>query len=194
LWLATINMLVPPGGKNVMSATQATPPNPDPEALARLQNLVQRAQQGDESALAELQQILDAHPEIWQRSGDLAAQAQAAWLRLISGPDLLLRESVQRKLEEIKTELAGTDPSPLEKLLVERVAATWLQGHYFDAVYAAVKVNSSDQHRAIVARQHGAQRLFLQSVKMLVTVRKLLSAPQKTGEPQPRLFTPGAVG
>src|SRR4051812_5496056 len=103
-----------------MSAPTATPPTPDPEALARLQSLVQRAQRGDESVQPELRELLDAHPEIWQRCGDLALQAQAAWLRLISGPDLLLRESLQRKLEQLKSDLAGTDPSPLEKLLVER--------------------------------------------------------------------------
>jgi hypothetical protein len=63
-----------------------------------------------------LRQVLDAHPEFWQRFGDLALQAQTAWLQLISGKDLLLRESLVRKPDQLKAELAGTDPSPLEKL------------------------------------------------------------------------------
>jgi hypothetical protein len=172
----------------------APSPNQDAEARARLEGLVQRAQQGDESALAELRQVLDAHPGFWQRSGDLALQAQEAWLHLISGQNVLLRESLQRKLEQLKAELAGTDPSPLEKLLVERATATWLQLQYADAMYAQARANSSGQHQALQRRQSGAQQRHLQAIKMLVTVRKLLSPGQTTGEPQPRLFTPGAVG
>jgi hypothetical protein len=177
------------------SAPTAPPPNQDPEARARLECLVQRAQQGDEGALAELRRVLDAHPDFWQRYGDLALQAQAAWLHLISGQNVLLREALQRKLDQLKAELAGTDPSPLEKLLVERATATWLQLQYADAAYAQAKVNSSSaQHQSIQRRQNSAQQRHFQAVKMLVTVRKLLSPAQATGESQPRLFTPAAVG
>ena len=169
-------------------------PNQDAAARARLESLVQRAQRGDESVLPELRQVLDAHPELWRRCGDLALQAQTAWLQLIGGKDLLLRESLQRKLEQLKVELAGTDPSPLEKLLVERATATWLQLQYIDAVYAQVKGNGSAQHQALQRRQNSAQQRHLQALKMLVTVRKLLAPSPATGEAQPRLFTPGAVG
>jgi hypothetical protein len=174
-------------------APPAPAPNQDPAAQAYWQGLVQRAQQGDESVLPELGQILDANPETWKGYGDLALQAQAAWLQLISGPNLLLRESLARKLDQLKAELAGTDPSPLEKLLVERATATWLQLQYADAVYAQVKMNSSAQHQALQRRQNSAQQRHLQAIKMLVTVRKLLSPAQTKGEAQPRLFTPGAV-
>jgi hypothetical protein len=144
--------------------------------------------------LPELRQVLDAHPETWQRYGDLALQAQEAWLQLISGPNLLLRESLARKLDQLKVELADTDPSPLEKLLIERATATWLQLQYADAGYAQAKANSAAQHQALQRRQNSAQQRHLQALKMLVTVRKLLSPAQAAGEPQPHLFTPGAVG
>jgi hypothetical protein len=48
----------------------------------------------------------------------LARQSQAAWLQLIAGPNLLLRESVERKAEQLRAELAGPEPSPLEGVLV----------------------------------------------------------------------------
>src|SRR5262249_35937504 len=137
------------------------PPTQDPAARARLESLVQRAQQGDEGALPELRQVLDAHPEFWQRCGDLALQAQAAWLQLICGKDLLPRESLQRKLDQLKADLAGTDPSPLERLLVERASATWLQLQNADAVYAQVKGTSSAQHQALQRRQTSAQQRHL---------------------------------
>src|SRR5262249_18785357 len=159
-----------------------------------LESLVQRAQQGDECVLPELRQVLDAHPELWQRCGDLALQAQTAWLQLISGKDLLLREAVQRKLDQMKEELVGLDPSPLERLLVQRGLATWLQAEYADAAYAQAKPSSSAQHQALQRRQNSAQQRHLQAIKALATVRKLLSPTLTKEEAQPRLFTPGAVG
>jgi hypothetical protein len=189
------NQDAPPAPAPNQDAAPAPPPSQEPEAQGYWQGLVQRAQQGDESVLPELGQILDANPECWQGYGDLALQAQEAWLRLISGQDLLRREALQRKVDQLKAELAGTDPSPLEKLLVERTTATWLQLQYADAGYAQAKVNSSSaQHQSIQRRQNSAQQRHLQALKMLVTVRKLLSPSQATGESQPRLFTPGAVG
>src|SRR5262245_7998003 len=85
----------------------------DPAARARLESLVERAQQGDETVLPELRQVLDNHPELWQRCGDLALQAQTAWLQRVCGKDLVLRESLQRQLEQLKGELAGKYPTRL---------------------------------------------------------------------------------
>src|SRR4051794_11445512 len=100
-----------------MSATTSAPPTPDTEIRERLQRLGRRAEQGDGTALPELRAALDANPWVWDRYGDLAQQSQAAWLRLIAGPDLLLRESVERKAAQLRAELAGPEPSPLERLL-----------------------------------------------------------------------------
>ena len=77
-----------------MSATAPMIEDLGPEALERLKQLLQRAERGDEAALPALGLALDAHPEIWQRYGDLGKQAEAAWVELVCGPNLLLRESV----------------------------------------------------------------------------------------------------
>jgi hypothetical protein len=144
------------------------------ETLERLQTLVQRAEQGDESALPTLRAALDANPWIWERYGDLAQQSQAAWLQLIAGPNLLLRESVERKTEQLRAELAGPGPSPLERLLVERVIACWLQVQYADAAYAQQTSPSPGQHTAALKRQAGSHQRYLHAIKTLATVRKLL--------------------
>jgi hypothetical protein len=152
------------------------------ETLERLQSLVKRAEQGDESALPELRVALDTNPWIWQRYGDLAQQVQAAWLQLIAGPNLLLRESVERKAEQLRAELAGPEPSPLEKLLVERVIACWLQVQYADAAYAQQTSPSPGQHTAALKRQAGSHQRYLHSIKTLATVRKLLKPAPSTLE------------
>jgi hypothetical protein len=143
---------------------------------APLQELVQRAQQGDTTVLPELKEALDADASIWQTYGDLAFQARAAWLSMLAGKDLLLYESVERKLDELRAELAGPDPSPLEKLLVERVAACWLQTMYADALYAQAKGPGATPGvlRELMRKQESSQRKYLAAIKELALVRKLL--------------------
>ena len=157
-----------------MSTTTATPPKQDDPVLERLQRLVQRAEQGDETVLGELRAALDVNPWVWQRFGDLGRQAEAAWLQLVAGKNLLLLEATQRKAAQLRAELAGPQPAPLERLLVERTVSCWLQTHYADAAYAQLKGATPAQHAAALRRQNSAQQRHLQAVKALATVRKLL--------------------
>ena len=157
-----------------MSTTTTAPPKQE-EILERLQQLVRRAEGGDETALPELRVALDANPWCWQRYGDLAQQSMAAWLQLIAGPNLLLQESTRRKAEQLRAELAGPKPSPVERLLVERIVSCWLQTNYADSAYAQLsKGTNPAQHTAALQRQNSAQQRYLQAVKALATVRKLL--------------------
>jgi hypothetical protein len=147
------------------------------DVVERLQQLVRRAQGGDQSVLGELRAALDANPDLWQRYGDLALQAQASWLNLVAGADLFLRETLERKLEQVRNELGIEGASPLERLLVDRVVACWLQTHYADTTYAQLKEPTPAQHTAALRRQSACQQRYLQAIKALVTVRKLLRPP-----------------
>ena len=64
-------------------------------------DLVRRAQQGDRSALPGLRKLLDADPDLWRHYGDLAGHAKTAWLDLLAGPDLALREAAERKVADL---------------------------------------------------------------------------------------------
>ena len=156
-----------------MSTTTTTASKQD-EVLERLQRLVERAEQGDETVLGELRAALDVNPWVWQRFGDLGRQAEAAWLQLVAGKNLLLLEATQRKAAQLRAELAGPQPTPLERLLVERIVSSGLQTNYADSAYAQLKGNSPAQHTAALQRQNSAQQRYLQAVKALATVRKLL--------------------
>ena len=140
------------------------------EALTRL---LQRAEQGDRDVLPELRQALDGDPNLWRDYGDLALQAEAALIKLAAGTNLLLAESLQRKLHAMKNELAIESASPLERLLVERVTATWLQLSYFDALMTQ-PTGSEARTRMLLRQQDAANRRYLAAVKTLATVRKLL--------------------
>src|SRR5437763_879687 len=99
-----------------------------------MRRVLERAEGGDRSALPALQMLLDAKPEVWRAYGDLARVAEEAWVDLAAGPNLLLAELLRRWLAELKAELlAGSAASPLERLLVGRIATSWLQAAYADA-------------------------------------------------------------
>jgi hypothetical protein len=124
-------------------------PEPRPATAAELdiREALERAQGGDRGSLPAIRAALDAHPEIWEQYGDLAAHARRSWVQLIAGTDLALAEALTRKAAALGTELAGSSPTSLEGLLVSRIVACWLQGHYADAAVAqagAVSIRQSD--------------------------------------------------
>ena len=86
--------------------------------------VLERAERGDLSVLPVLWKLLDANPQAWQSWGDLAMQAETAWVTLVAGPNLVLKESLTRKLVALRAELAGPTPSPLVRLLVDRIVIT----------------------------------------------------------------------
>jgi hypothetical protein len=79
----------------------------------------------------------------------------------------------------MRIEVAGDNPSPLERLLAERVVATWLQVQLFDAFYAfGLKSGtiSQDEHRQ--KRLDRAHRRHLSAIRTLVQIRKMGPAVQ----------------
>ena len=94
--------------------------------------------------------------------------------------------------------LAGVDPTPLERLLTERVVATWLQLQFFEHLYFQSLMNlTNSQDEYYQKRIDRAHKRHLSAVRTLAQVRKLLKpggvnqiniADQQVnvaGEPQP---------
>ncbi|OAI41755.1 hypothetical protein AYO40_02320 [Planctomycetaceae bacterium SCGC AG-212-D15] len=182
------------------SVTAETPrPAIDQTFLRNVQELLRDAQAGNSARLPELRKLLDAHPEVWGAYGDLAHQVLATWVKLISGSNLLLSESLNRKLQAMRAELSGPDPSPLEKLLVERVLACHLHVYHADAMVVETTNATPGQHRALQDRLTGAQHRFLKAIKALATLRKLIKPPispveiatRSMAETTPKATTPG---
>jgi hypothetical protein len=154
-------------------------PNEPSEAEQRtgqadLAQLLKRAEAGDRSVLPQLRRALDGAPDLWRGYGDLAAHAEASLAMLAAGPNLLLAESLKRRLAELKAELGGESPSPLEKLLAERITATWLQVNYFDGLVAQAGGAGEARLRALQRQQDAAHRRHLAGVRQMAVVRRLL--------------------
>ena len=141
---------------------------------ADLAQLLKRAEAGDRSVLPQLQRALDGNAALWRGYGDLAAHAEASLAMLAAGPNLLLAESLKRKLAALKAELGGESPSPLERLLIERVTATWLQTNYHDGLVAQAAGAGEARLRALQRQLDAAHRRHLAGIKQLAVVRRLL--------------------
>ena len=141
------------------------------EELARL---LRRAEQGDRSVLPRLREALDADATLWKDYGDLALQAESSLIQLAAGNNVLLAESLLRKLHALKGELTAEAATPLEALLVQRVTTSWLQAAYFDALAAQASGASEARSRLLLQQQDAAHRRHLAGIKQLALVRKLL--------------------
>jgi hypothetical protein len=164
-------MIVDGGAQDV---SEHLPPTDEPPVVKDLNWLVERARQGDEKVLPQLRKLLDTQPELWQHFGNLAAHAKEAWLRVISADDLALKEATARKAEDLVRELAGPEPSVVERLLAERATLCWLQIHHADALAAQSLSQSKHLGDFWAKRQAGAHRRYLTALAALVTLRRLL--------------------
>jgi hypothetical protein len=147
--------------------------------------LVSRAERGDATVLPVLRELLDHRQDLWKEAGDLAVHARRSLIRLASGHNLMLAESLERKAADLRKELAGPEASPLERLLADRVVACWLQVSYWDAVQTGEFDNAGRD--AIRRHQDSAHRRFETATKNLATVRKLLAPVHSPVEVATRL-------
>jgi hypothetical protein len=185
-----------------MNAKPETPtrPVPDPEdvkekeAELKLAEWVRRAEMGDATVMPMLSAIFDVAPSRWKRYGGLAVRVEAVWLKLMAGDNLMLRETVRRQLEEMKAELAGEAATPLERLLVDRAAATWLQCQLADAGAATAQGCTPSEEATALRRQNAAHKRHLQALKSLAVVRRLLRPRLSPVQLAARMADGGSAG
>jgi hypothetical protein len=143
--------------------------------MARIAAATNRADRGDQNALAVIGQVFDLVPSVWDAYGDLAAAAENALVELWAPNSALTRVGLRMKLAAMRTDLAGPEASPLERLLAERVVACWLQSYHADFAYArAFKELPPEEAEPYQRRQDRAVRQYLKALRSLADVRRLL--------------------
>ena len=105
--------------------------------------------------------------------GDLAKQAQVALILKFSGRNLAFREALPRKLDALRKELSGTNPTPLERLLIERVISCWLHLHQLEINYAHCEDVTFEMGTYYERCITSAQKSYLAAIKSLALIRKL---------------------
>ena len=142
---------------------------------AEMAKLLKRAEQGDQEALALMREAFEERPSIWDGYADLANAAESSLIKM-AATNPLTEESLRYQLKALRKKLAGPDPTPLEELLVQRIAACWLQLHYLETLWAQNLEPSGFGKWADYCQRwiDRAQRRYLAAMKALVQVRRLL--------------------
>lgn len=141
-------------------------PVEQPKSLTLLE-LVEAANEGNAAALKALRQILNEHPEIWQKAGNLAAHAEEVWLRLVADGNALAKESIRKEADRMRQELLGTAPTPIERLLVDQIVTCFLQVKHAELSAGAGSGGSIHQAHFKDQRLERVQRRYLAAMKTL---------------------------
>lgn len=136
---------------------------------------VKSANSGNKAAIAELRKELTGPnaKAILGCCGDLAFQAEESLLVAIMGQQEGLKTCVREKMRQMRIELGWNESPALERMLIERIVATWLNLYCAEVVCnqwkgGSISEGKYKQHR--IDRAHGRH---LSAVKMLATVRKM---------------------
>ena len=161
------------------------------EERERLSALTHKAQNGDRKALAEASRMLTEH-RLWHVVGDMGRYAQDAWLDAAAGNNLLARRGLEEQLRELRNGLREAGDSPLERVLIDRLVACWLQANYADWQHGELLKKGSykfTEGRYSEDRQDRAHRRLLQAARTLATVRRLLAPAVQINVGQNQIIT-----
>ncbi len=150
------------------------------ETVARLRDLVGRADKGDAKAVPAIREILDESPDLAWRLRNIGKLAERLFVsKMTREEDAAAKEMMEHQLESMRSEIAGEDPSPLELLLAERIVATWLQVQLFEGHYASGlgkhTLAQGNYYQKHLDRAHGRH---LSAVRTLAQIRKIGPAVQ----------------
>ena len=147
--------------------------------------VLRRAERGDKSALPRLRELFGADSGgllLGICGGDLAARAEAAATGRMAGTQLAFKEALTTKLAALRRELAGPEPTPVVRLLAERVVLCWLDAHDWELRHnqameraGGLSHSQSEHFQKMRDRSH---RRYLQALKALAQVQRMGPAIQ----------------
>jgi hypothetical protein len=106
--------------------------------------------------------------------GDIFGYARDALIKIAAGKNIAARLTLAEKTASIRDELAGPNPTPLERILCERVALCWFDAHETDRRFAIESSGITfEEAEYREKRRDRANKRFLAACKTLATVRKL---------------------
>jgi hypothetical protein len=148
------------------------------ERIHELQELSDKAEDGDDGARQELRRRLAQEaPEIVARCSDSARTYRRLLAKRSSGGSPLVQEAISERARRVALELAGENPTPLEVLLCERVASLWVLVELQEALLAAWYYKAEGASPAFVLQmarlQESCNRRYLGAIKTLAQVQKL---------------------
>ena len=156
-----------------------------PGTPGELNDTIARAMAGDASALPMLREMFDAQPARMLAAADASLSFGIHWpaIARIAGDNLFMTESLPRQMEALRKELAGPKPSPIERLLAERVA--WSDCPSDALEEHAHKMRSRAEKRYLLAITTLAQVRKLGVIAVQVNIESSRSTSAVATGPQP---------
>lgn len=162
------------GGDDVCDDSKSSPA--DPKDRESLEQLVQKANQGDAEAIQALRRLLDENVEVAKKLGDLAWNVETSLIAKIANGNSLGIEAIRRQVAQLREELAGDTPSPIERLLVDQVVAVYLEGQYLQLKQTDSPGTTQGRATLHMKRLESSQKRLMKALKTLATVRKMGTA------------------
>jgi hypothetical protein len=149
--------------------------------LTELRALSEKAEAGNKESRKELRRLVrSSSPDVIAEASSIASRAERMLVKTISAGKPLMEEALEERMDQMRAEIAGENPTPLEVLLTERVVAGWLLVEVLEGLIAAQYQRDVTAHRvppAHVIQQsrilESATRRYLAAIRELARVRKL---------------------
>ena len=153
------------------------------DRLAKLEELSDRAADGDKKARGELRRVLrESGPEVVREASDLARKGQWALIKTAAGGEALAEEALVVRLDMMRSEIVGPHPSSLEVLLAEKTVSAWILTELLELLLNAQLTDLPQSQRMspsflkfYLGWQEQAHRRLLSSIRELARVRRLQS-------------------
>ena len=138
--------------------TNSAKPEKSPH-WSHLDELVGRANDGDQLAIEELGTYLDLHPTIVSTVADLASHLEQDFISRIAKDDELLKQSLIKKIASLRKELTFDPFCPIQRLATERAIVhqleTWMLALMFPDI---TKIPGPLARKVQVAKNHAERR------------------------------------
>ena len=136
-----------------------------------------RANKGDEKAQAELCKRIvvkaAARPSWLEETGSVARHAEEVLLDAACGADFVTLQAARAVLATKRRELAGPNPTPLERALADRLALVLTEADLLAARAAAQGELSLEQAAHLERRYARAHSRAMSAARTLAVVRRL---------------------
>jgi hypothetical protein len=147
----------------------------EPEACREVNEIAAKGREGDGEAVAKFRMLCRVDPEVGRRTTTALLEVTQTKIldELFDNHHRLSRTVLEAYLQRMGDDLAGSNPSAIERLLVDRVVLCWLQLYRADYDEAATPGQSVVMSRLRIHRQSQAHKRLLSAIKALADVRKI---------------------
>ena len=159
--------------------TVSNAPDLTPDSVSEaLADLLRRARASDKVACETLGSLTQNAPHMWDLLSELARQARASWIDLVTLPSedcILDREDLEGRLAQLQSDLAAEGDGRVEALLIERILIAWVAANHSDIQLAQAMRQSATRWELeyLERQQERTQRNLLRATQSLATLRRL---------------------